>query len=61
MSKSVASQAPKCLFCNGEMRIATSKTDKSRGRRFWKCNTSYVREHFTVLDFYGMMRSTMGI
>ncbi|KAI5343185.1 hypothetical protein L3X38_011061 [Prunus dulcis] len=41
MSKYAASQAPKCPFCNGEMRIATSKTDRSRGRRFWKCNTSY--------------------
>ncbi|CAL9019408.1 unnamed protein product [Prunus brigantina] len=53
-------QAPRCQFCNSEMRLGISKTDRTRGRRFWKCTRSYVSanlflEHFIVLDLYGMM------
>ncbi|VVA28332.1 Hypothetical predicted protein [Prunus dulcis] len=34
-------QAPRCQFYNGEMRLGISKTDRTRGRRFWKCTRSY--------------------
>ncbi|PQQ17899.1 hypothetical protein Pyn_31530 [Prunus yedoensis var. nudiflora] len=34
-------QAPRCQFCNGEMRLGISKTDRTCGRRFWKCTRSY--------------------
>ncbi|CAL8998825.1 unnamed protein product [Prunus brigantina] len=36
-------QAPRCQFCNSEMRLRISKTVRTRGRRFWKCTRSYVR------------------
>ncbi|CAB4304079.1 unnamed protein product [Prunus armeniaca] len=34
-------QAPRCQFCNSEMRLGISKTNSTRGRRFWKCSRSY--------------------
>ncbi|PQQ09176.1 hypothetical protein Pyn_10122 [Prunus yedoensis var. nudiflora] len=40
-SSSSAAQTKRCPYCGAAMVLRVSKSEKNRGKPFWKCLTSY--------------------
>ena len=45
-SSSSPAQTKRCQYCGAAMVLRVSKSNKNRGKAFWKCLTSYVSSHF---------------
>ena len=49
-SSSSPAQTKRCQYCGATMVLRVSKSDKNRGKPFWKCLTSYVS--FNLKNMY---------
>ncbi|CAL9028734.1 unnamed protein product [Prunus brigantina] len=49
-SSSSPAQTKRCQYCGAAMVLRVSKSDKNRGKPFWKCLTSYVSFHFQNME-----------